>query len=196
MIKVGLTGNIGSGKTTISNIFKIFAIPVYDADSNAKKAYNDELILSEIQTHFGNKILDETKHIDFKKIAEIVFAQKNELEFLNNLIHPFVFNDFTIWCETNFKLHKIAIVESAILFESGFNKFVDKSILIVSNKELQIKRIIERDKTDRENVIKRMQNQWNEEIKIKLSDFIIYNDEKEFLTPQILKIIETLHQFC
>lgn len=186
MIKVGLTGNIGSGKTTVSEIFDNLGIPVYNSDTEAKKFLSYTDVVSKLINRFGDRILTNSK-IDNKKIAGIVFNDNESLEFLNQLIHPLVAYDFNKWCDLN-QNKSYVIIESAILYESGFDKFVNKVIFVSAPEEIRIKRIVNRDNCDVDEVKKRISKQWDESIKIKLADYNIINDGKKELFPQVIEI--------
>ena len=187
MLKVGITGGIGAGKTLITGIFQSLGIPVYDSDSEAKKILSDEQVKSKLQNYFGEKIFDKNQNIDKKKIAEIVFNDPESLKYINLLIHPLVREHFKTWYQTQ-NSNPYIIFEAAILFESGFNKDVDKTITIYAPEEVRISRIKKRDGMSEQEVLQRMKNQMKDEEIIKLSDFIIYNDGEHFVIPQVLKI--------
>lgn len=192
MKKVGITGGIGSGKSTVCKVFELLGIPVYYADDEAKKLLDfDVEIKSKLQSIFGNSILNDQGGIDRKKIATIVFNDKQKLEQLNSVIHPAVATHFVNWC----KLHSSAsfiIKEAAILFESNAYKQVDKIITVVAPLELKIERVIKRDLASREEVLKRIANQMSDEEKIKRSDFVIVNDEQILVIPQVLDILKKI----
>ena len=187
MLKIGLTGNIGSGKSTVAKIIKILGIPVYHSDIEAKKFLTDKTVMRELTNRFGTEIVTESK-IDNKKLASIVFKENDSLIFLNNLIHPLVKEDFENWCNTVSPTNKYIIQEAAILFESNFDKYVDKTILVIAPENIRLERVIKRDSISKEEVLKRMANQWDEERKVKLADFLINNNDKELLIPQLIEI--------
>lgn len=190
MIKVGLTGNIGTGKSTVAQIFESMGIPVYHADVEAKKMLEKAIVINEIVSRFGEGILVQDK-IDRKKLADVVFNNPQKLEELNSIIHPLVKKDLEEFFQQK-KAHPYVIQEAAILFESGFNMDFDKIILVTSSDELANKRVMLRDGVNISEVEQRRSNQWSQEKKIGLSDFIINNDESEMLLPQVLKIHEAL----
>lgn len=187
MLKIGLTGNIGSGKSTVAKIFKILGIPVYHSDIEAKKFLTDKTVMQELTNRFGTEIVTESK-IDNKKLASIVFKENDSLIFLNNLIHPLVKEDFENWCNTVSATNKYIIQEAAILFESNFDKYVDKTILVIAPENIRLERVIKRDSISKEEVLKRMANQWDEGRKAKLADFLINNNDTELLIPQLIEI--------
>ncbi len=188
-----LTGGIGSGKTTISNYFATFGVPIYIADDEAKKLTNNPQIITRIQEVFGSEIF--VNHIlDRKKLATIVFEDKSKLEQLNKIIHPAVQKHFEIWLQ-KYSESKFIIKESAILFESGAYKKCDITITVVVSMEERIKRIIIRDKCTREEVLKRIQNQWTDEQKIEKSDYVIQNSNLEIAKSQANNILKILSNY-
>jgi dephospho-CoA kinase len=192
MIKIGITGGIGSGKSTVCKVFELLGIPVYSADDESKKMLDEDVRLKEaIVAVFGNEILNEEKFIDRKKLAALVFNNKSNLDKLNAIIHPAVGKHFDDWAEQH-QQYPYIIKEAAILFESGAYKQVDQVIAVVADKELKVKRAMQRDKISREQVEQRINNQMPEEEIVKRSQFVIHNDEEELLIPQVLKIHEQL----
>lgn len=187
MKKIGLTGNIGSGKTTVARIFSTLGIPVYHADIEAKKILNHIDVINILTEKFGSKII--TNHlIDKTKLANIVFSDKESLNYLNKLIHPLVKEDFDNWCIVQSVNNKYIIHEAAILFESNFYQYVDKTIIVTAPHNIRIERVISRDHISKEEVLTRMANQWDEEKKTELSDYIIINDNMQFVIPQVIDI--------
>lgn len=187
MIKIGLTGSIGSGKSIVAKIFDFLDVPVYNADYQAKLIINTSLVLSRITELFGEIILNEDQTLNRKLLAEIVFNDKEKLKKLNHLMHPLVKNDFEAWCN-NYPSIPYVIQEAAILYESGFNLLFDKIVLVRAPEVLCIERVMKRDDISAEMVKARMSNQWNQELKAKLADYIIENDEVNLLIPQILQL--------
>ncbi|OIP03157.1 MAG: dephospho-CoA kinase [Bacteroidetes bacterium CG2_30_32_10] len=191
MLKVGLTGNIGSGKSTISNIFSILGVSVYNADNEAKKILDSPNTIPELLKNFGIEIVNSDNTINKKKLAEIVFNNKAKLNKLNAIIHPLVMDDFNKWC-LQFTDAAYVINESAILVEAGLYKQFDKLITVISPEIMRIERVMKRDSCEREKVIERINNQLKEEEKMKVSDFIINNNEKDLVIPQVLLIHKAL----
>ncbi len=188
---IGLTGGIGSGKSTVANYIASKGVPVYIADEEAKKLMNSKQLLTKIQAIFEENIMTDSGNLDRKKIAEIVFNTPEKLTELNKIVHPAVKIHFDDWVKKH-KNTPFIIKEAAILFETGGNLTCDKVILVTAPEELRIERAMKRDKVDRASVMKRIQNQWSEEEKIKRSDFIVNNlDLKTTLNKidQILKIL-------
>lgn len=187
MLKIGITGGIGSGKTVVCKVFELFGIPIYYADEQAKKLMQtDKQLIRQIQNSFGKSIY--SKNILNKKLlAKIVFNDESKLNELNALVHPAVKNDFENWVKKQ-KNCPYIIKEAALLFESGTYLQLDKIITVTAPTELRIKRIMKRDGSDRISVKKIMKNQMTDKEKISRSDFVIFNDEKKLLLPQILKL--------
>ena len=192
MLKVGITGGIGSGKTMVCKVFELLGISVYYSDEESKKLLdNDIKVKDQIIKTFGNTIINEVGNIDRKKLSAAVFGDKEKLALLNSIVHPAVANHFEEWA----KMHsddKYILKEAAILFESGANKLVDKVITVTAPNLLKIQRAMHRDNITEEQVVVRMKNQWSDEEKIKLSQFVIYNDEENLIIPQIIKVHEML----
>jgi dephospho-CoA kinase len=186
MIKVGLTGNIGSGKSTVARIFEILGVPVYHADREAKKFLIYPDVINKLTHRFGPEIL-EANQINRKKLADIVFYDSESLNFLNGLIHPLVRDDLQKWIST-VEHNPYFVQEAAILFESGFHTFFDVTVVVTCPREIAIERIIQRDGTDEKAVLARIEKQWPEEKKIELSDFVIDNSGAELLIPRVLEI--------
>ena len=187
MKRIGLTGNIGSGKSTVAQIFEILGVPVYHADIQAREILGSSNVVEQIKNLFGNKVITSQHQVDRKILASIVFNDKNKLETLNNLIHPLVEEDFSKWCnlylESDYILH-----EAAVLFESGFDRLFDANILITAPEELCIARVMARDSITKEMVVHRIQNQWSEDKKQKLAQYEVINDENALVIAQVLAI--------
>ena len=193
MKKVGLTGNIGSGKSVVSQIFSIFGIPVYHADEESKKFLSDPLVKEKILSSFGYKVLSATGEIDRRILSNLVFADKNALTTLKSILHPLVIDDFTHWCESYMNVPYI-IHEAAIIYESGVASRFDKIIHVSCPKEIAIERVMKRDGIESKLVLQRMQYQMEDEEKARLSDFVIHNDGSEMIIPQVLNIHRQLSE--
>lgn len=192
MLKVGITGGIGSGKTTVCKVFMLLGVPVYFADDEAKRLLDTSVkVKDSIVETFGENVLAETGCIDRKKLAALVFNNKEELSKLNMIVHPAVAAHFEAWLAEN-KNAPYMLKEAAILFESNAYKAVDKIITVTAPLELRIQRAMERDGVDRETIVQRINNQLSDDEKIKRSDFVIYNDEQKLVIPQVLHIHEQL----
>ena len=191
MIKIGLTGNIGSGKTTVSKIFETLGVPLFYADNEAKALYNLDKVKTEMSSKFSKSIFHKSGNVNFKSLAAIVFNNKSKLKQLTNILHPLVFEKYHLWLEEN-QDTPYSIHESAIIFEYGQQKYFDKTICVIAPKPLRLKRVIERDGITPEKVYERMNNQMPEEQKVALSDFVIHNDGDSFLIPQVMNILKEI----
>jgi dephospho-CoA kinase len=168
-------------------------VPVYYADEEARQLLNDPLVLKKISEAFGVDVIGEGK-VDRKKISSIVFNDKGKLEQLNKIVHPAVIEHFEKWCKEN-SASPYVIKEAAILFESGTYKNAHKIITVTAPEKIKLARVMKRDNVNEEDVKRRMQNQITDEEKIKRSDFVLYNDEKELLIPQVIELHEKLRNF-
>jgi dephospho-CoA kinase len=186
-LKIGLTGGIGSGKTTVAKIFALLGVPVYYADEASKNLYHShEGLIASLKKQFGEDIYING-NLDRAKLAGLVFSDPLKLEILNSLVHPLTISDATSWMEQQNAPYLIK--EAAILFESGSVKGLDYVIGVRAAEHVRISRVMHRDNLGREEVISRMQRQMDEDIKMRLCDFIIENNEQQLVIPQVL----TLH---
>ncbi len=190
MLKIGLTGGIGSGKTTVAHIFEVLGIPVYYADEAAKKLMNEEKSLrQEIIRLFGNEAFKEGK-LDRRFLGELVFSDPEKLSQLNSIVHPATLEDATRWMLR--QRTPYAIKEAALIFEANLQSYFDYVIGVTAPETIRMSRVVKRDHTSPEKVMKRIRQQMDEEEKIGLCDFVIRNDESEGLLPQVMKIHEEL----
>lgn len=188
MLKIGLTGNIGSGKTTVAKVFELLGIPVFYADDEAKKVMiTDADLIEAIKQTFGAESYLEDGTLNRKHIAAIVFNNPAKLEKLNSLVHPAVFRAFEA-LESKAKNAPYIIREAAILFESGSNKTCDKTVIVTAPLDTRIARVTRRDGISRQEVEKREARQISEEEKKKLADDIIINDDHQLVIPQVLAL--------
>lgn len=188
---IGLTGGIGSGKSTVANYIASKGIPVYIADEEAKKIMERIDVKSSIQSLFKESILNADNTLKRNKIAELVFSNPDKLKQLNAIVHPAVKNHFINWM----KEHKDAsfiIKEVAILFETGGHKDCEKVILITAPEDVRIERAMKRDNSSKESVLARIKNQLPEADKIKLSDFVVENTNLETTLLKINEILKIL----
>ena len=183
---IGVTGIIGSGKSSVCEIFKIIGIPVFYADIESKRFLEDKAVIYQLQKLFGEDVCNRDGNVDRKFLAEHVFDNQEKLIQLNSILHPKVKLRFDEWKNDNAD-HPYGIIEAAILFESGFNRFCDAVIVVNAPDELCIQRVIERERCSRAVVKQRMKNQWNNKRKIKLADYILVNDETQSLIQQVLQ---------
>lgn len=187
MIKLGITGGIGSGKSTVCKYFAKLGVPIYNADERAKYIVNHLAELqNEIKTHFGeNSFINGVYNKSY--ISDIVFKDKQKLTTLNHIIHPYVFKDWEFFCLQN-HLSPYIIKEAAIMLETDSKNTVDKIALVYSPLDIRIKRVMQRDGVEEISVLNRVKQQMPDEDKLKLVDFIIYNDEQHSLEDQVLEI--------
>ena len=186
MLKVGVTGGIGSGKSTVCQLFKCLEIPVFNADEAGRYLLSeDKDVLEQVKSIFGQEVIIHGKP-DRKKLAGIVFNNAEKLAQLNAVIHPAVRNYYASWAIE--QQSPYVIYEAAILFETGLYKQLDYTALVVAPESLRIKRVMERDGTDEANVRARIKNQWSDEDKNKLTNFLVVNDDVTPLLPQVMDI--------
>jgi dephospho-CoA kinase len=196
MLKIGITGNIGSGKTTVSKMFGVLDIPVFYADTEAKGLMvTDPLLIAGIKNTFGDASYFADGSLNNKHIAHIVFSDDDELAKLNSLVHPAVFRAFDAWAAT-IKNAPYVMKEAALLFESASYKICDYTLLVTAPLELRIERVIGRDHITRAGVEAREAKQLPEGKKRELADYILENDETRLVIPQILKLHEAFLQLA
>jgi dephospho-CoA kinase len=189
-LKLGVTGGIGSGKTSVCKVFTVLGIPVFSADRVARDIMdNDEDIMEKINIIAGNDLYSNGC-LDRMALASLIFNNSTLLEKVNSLVHPRVFDQFLSW-EKN-QTAPYVIMEAAILFESGASELVDKIATIVASEEERLIRVTMRSKLSRKQVLERMNNQMDDASRIKLSDYIIYNSENDMIIPAILGIHEDI----
>lgn len=186
MLKVGITGGIGSGKTTICKIFETLGIPIYYADTRAKEIMHDNENVKQALLHlFGQEAYLSDGALNRPFISKKVFQDKSMLQQLNAIVHPAVLQDTINWFQTH-QDKKYVLYEAAIMYESGSYKMLDKVITVSAPIEERIQRTIKRDNVDRKAVLDRMDKQLSEEEKMKKADYIIYNDHTQSLIEQVL----------
>ena len=189
-MKVGITGGIGSGKSSVSKVFNILGIPVFSSDAAARKIMNsDDMVIEKVKTIAGKDVYS-SGCLDRMELARIIFNNESLLRKINEAVHPIVFEHFKSWEKSASASY--VIMESAILFESGASGLVDRIITVIAPVEERIERVIRRNKLTKEQVIDRIKNQMGDEEKIRLSDYVIYNSEHEMIIPSILKIHEEI----
>jgi dephospho-CoA kinase len=191
MLKVGITGGIGSGKTTVCKVFNAFGISIFYADIEAKEILDTSIsVRKKLIEKFGEEIYSNNS-VNRPKLAIKIFSDNKALEFVNSIIHPEVRNSFYKFCEKH-KNEKYVIEEAAVLFESGANKDLDYVISVFADENTRISRVLERDNTDVELIKNRMSFQFDDSIRQKMADEIIVNDNDVMLLPQIIKIHKKL----
>ena len=191
MLKIGITGGIGSGKTTVSKVFQALGIPVFYSDAEAIKILQSVPVRKKIKKTFGKEVFDKSEMVDRKLLAKEVFGDTTKLKKLNAIIHPAVAKAFEAWVKKN-KTAPYILKEAAILFESGAHKQVDKVITVTAPLLLRIERVMKREGFTKYQVKERVKQQWSDKEKIKRSDFVIVNDEKKMIIPQVLEIHKNL----
>jgi dephospho-CoA kinase len=195
MIKVGLTGTIGSGKSVVALIFEKLGVPVYFADRQAREFLGQDAVKIKLSGLFGPTVFDENGRVKRAVIAEKVFNNPKDLDALNNLIHPLIKDDFEAWLQEHSGVTYI-IHEAAILFESGFYRDFEKVVVVDAPEELCISRVMQRDGITREQVEARMKSQWEREEKIARADYILLNDGNIMLLPQVLDLHVKLNKLA
>lgn len=194
MIRLGITGGIGSGKSVVSEILKIKGIPVYNADTEAKRLMvEDEELRHQLMQLLGDDIYFENGTLDKKKVASKIFSNPTLLQKVNQTVHPAVGKDFLRWEQNQAQQSKnIIAMESAILFESNLNMQFDKTLLVYAPLEVRVKRVMLRDAATLEQVQARIKNQSDEESKRSKADFVIENDNQQALLPQINQVLSQI----
>lgn len=186
MLRIGLTGGIGSGKSVVAQVFKTLGIPVFDADAAAKVIMEtDNALIAKIKTEFGEETYAGDK-LNRTYLANIVFNNPYKLEKLNALVHPATINAANNWMQKQNAPYTIK--EAALIFESGSGAGLDYVIGVTAPKSLRIKRVMDRSALQRDEVIARMERQIDDSIKMRLCDFVINNDEQNALLPQVLAL--------
>lgn len=190
MLRIGLTGGIGSGKSTVAKIFETLGIPVYYADDASKRLMNENDELKKaIQNNFGSATYTDGK-LNRRALSSFVFNDAGKLALLNSIVHPATIKDAEDWMLK--QTAPYAIKEAALIFESGSQEYLDKVIGVYAPVAVRINRVMQRDNVTREEVVSRMNKQIKEEIKMRLCDYVIVNDELELLIPQVIKLHEIL----
>jgi len=189
-MEIGVTGGIGSGKTSVCKVFNVLGIPVFSADYEAKKIMDsDHEIMDKVRSIAGKDVY-ASGSLDRMELAKIIFKNERLLREINRVVHPVVFSNYKLWAR--YSSAPYVIMEAAILFESKAVHFVDKVITVVAPVEERIERVVRRNKLTREQVLDRIKNQMDDEEKIKHSDWVINNSEHEMIIPAILKIYEEI----
>ncbi len=189
-IKLGVTGGIGSGKTTVCRIFAVLGAPVFSTDTEASIIMEtDEGVKKELNNLAG-KDLYSSGHLDRPELARLIFNDTELLGKVNSLVHPMVFKHYLDWANAQTKPY--SVMEAAILFESGASGLVDMTLTVVTPANERIERIVKGNKMTAEQVMERIKNQVDDESRIKRSDFVVYNSENDMIIPVILEIHEKL----
>lgn len=193
-LKIGITGGIGSGKSLVCQVFRLLEAPVFEADIQAKRLVNTHSdIKNGLIDWYGPDIYSTNGTIDRKKLAGIIFTNSAEMQRVNDLIHPVVRQEFMIWADQ--QKSPYVIHEAAILFESGFYKMMDYTILVSAPEKIRIKRVVERDGSTIKAVQQRINKQWNDEKRRGLASLELINDNNTLLIPQIIRIDKQLKEY-
>ena len=187
MIKVAVTGNIGSGKSTVVKIFTSIGIPVFHADYEAKLLYKEERVKKLVHQYLGDAVFNENKDIDFKLLAQKVFSNPASLQTINHIIHPFVFERYNNWLLGK-TAYTYTIHEAAIVFENKLEHHFNLIINVTAPENVRLQRVIKRDGMKAEQFYARAEKQLPDDVKNKKSDFVIFNDGNQFLIPQVMDI--------
>ena len=187
---VGLTGGIGTGKSTVAKLFEVLGAKVFNSDENAKDQYFVPAIKQQVIDLLGKECYSDERTLSRKYVSNKIFSDTTLLKKLNAIIHPAVIKDFKAFA--NAHPGKLIIKESALLFEVGLDKELDKVILITCPLELRIERVMKRDGLSREEILNKIKSQLSDDEKLKLTDLVIKNDETEFLITQTLKLFNEL----
>lgn len=188
---VGLTGGIGSGKTTVAHIFEHLGVPVFEADEISKNIIDtDKSLQRQLRHLLGDSVVNEQGKIDRPLMASIIFGDKQLLAKTNALIHPAVGRNFKSWYLQ--QKAPYIIREAAILFESNTYKDCDKIVVVTAPDDLRIKRVMDRSQLSRKQVLERMENQWPQEQKVEMADYVISNDLEHSVIKQVLQIHEDI----
>ena len=187
MIKVAVTGNIGSGKSTVVKIFTSLGIPVFHADYESKLLYKEERVKKLVHQYLGDAVFNENKDIDFKLLAQKVFSNPASLQTINHIIHPFVFERYNNWL-TGKTAYTYTIHEAAIVFENKLEHHFDLIINVTAPEDVRLQRVIKRDGMKASQFYARAEKQLPDDVKNKKSDFVILNDGNQFLIPQVMDI--------
>jgi dephospho-CoA kinase len=194
--QIGITGGIGSGKSLVCRIFQILGVPIYDADSRAKKLMTtDGILIDQIKKEFGTLSYHPDGELNREYISANVFGNPDRLKQLNELVHPRVAIDYEQWVQSHVG-ERYVIKEAALLFESGSYKMLDEVILVTAPEELRVQRVVARDTHRTKNdITKIIKNQLPEEAKAMKAQYILRNDEQELMVPQVLKLHERFNSF-
>jgi len=192
MLKVGLTGGIGSGKSTASRYLESLGAFVLDADEEAKKMItSNETVQHELISEFGTDIIDGTGRVDKNKLSRVAFQDEDHQQRLNSVVHPYIFNliDKEFNRVFNDKKHGVFIVDAALIYETGFDAHLDYVIVVTAHLKNRMERALGRETLSREEILKRVDFQWPEEEKVNMADFVVHNDGAE---AELQKNIESI----
>jgi len=186
ILKLGVTGGIGSGKTSVCRVFNVLGIPVFSADKEARIILdNDQKVISRIRKLMGENLYSGGV-LDRAEMARLIFNDSKLLKKVNGIVHPAVFEKFAMWLEK--QPAPYVILEAAILFESGASRLVDRTITVIAPLEERVERVIRRNRLTYEQVMDRIRNQMDDDSKIRQSDYVIMNSEQDMIIPEVLRI--------
>lgn len=184
---MALTGNIGSGKTTVCRFFEVLGVPVYYADQRARHITNTREVLDQIHKVFGAAVFDDDKMLNRQKLAQVVFNDQQALKTLNGIIHPRVHRDYQQWLKHHAQA-AYSLQEAAIIFESGSARHFDLVVVVSAPKEIRLQRVMQRENVQREQVLQRMDNQMDQKTLEEKADHVILNDGRQAVIPQVMKL--------
>lgn len=191
MKKIGLTGGIGSGKSTIAQVIKHIGYPVYIADKEAARLMDSHPdIRKDITERLGTNCYTSEGHINKPVLAQIIFENKEALEEVNRIVHPRVMEAFEQWAAM--QSASLVFCETAILYESGLERYFDAVICVTAPEEVRVRRVMERDRCELKDVMARVRNQMDEDEKCQRANFVIYNDGEHMAVPQVLDVLHKL----
>ena len=193
-LRVGITGNIGSGKTLVCSIFEHLDVPVFYADKEAKLLYDNDIVKKKVKNYFGSTSYFENGTLNRAFISERVFNDRKALDFLENILYPALNERFEYWLEQN-QTKDYVLYEAALIFEKNLQSRFDKLILVTAPESLRLARVMQRDDLSEEQIRLRMKQQWDEAEKQKKVDFVIENNSQNMLIPQVLTIHQALIAF-
>ena len=191
MIKLGVTGGIGSGKSVVCDVFRLHDIPVFDADREAKKLNDTSPVIREKLINNLGPDLYQGNKLDRKKLANLIFNNAENLRITNAIIHPELAKYFEKWVDQR-KHHAVIAIDAAVLYEAGFQSLLDKTIVVMAPLETRIERAAKRDRLSKEQITARANSQMNDEEKAGLADFIIRNDGRHSLLEQVAQILQDI----
>lgn len=195
MLEIGITGGIGAGKTIITKIFSLLNIPVYDADTHAKwLMVNDKNLIDQIIKTFGPESYGLDGSLNREHLSKVAFSSEKKTRSLNDIVHPAVGSHYNNWV-TSHKMAPYVLKEAALLFESQSYKQLDSVVTVFAPEEVRIKRVLARDPhRSREQILNIIKSQMADEKKIEMADFVIYNDDRKLIIPQVIEIDKRLRR--
>lgn len=191
MKKIGLTGNIGSGKSTVARIFRVLGAPVFHADAEAKKLYDNKEVLQEVVDAFGAGVLGDEGRLDKVRLAEVVFGDKEHLQTINHIIHPRVRKRYQEWLQHNEKA-PYTVMESAIMTKSDLYRQMDVVVVVTAPLSERLQRVAKRDGFNKEQILRRMESQHDEATLRTYADYVVENEENSMVIPQVMHIHQEL----